>query len=164
MRCLPSPLDDTPHPAFGVYYAGWDRSRSDPLRSAVIHHPNTDVKRISFDLDRATTTSHLRAEQRYGSDHIRVGAWDLGSTEGGSSGAPLFNHDKRVVGQLHGGYAGCGDPRADWFGRFSAAWTGRGRLGLRLSDWLDPLGTGALILDGLAAADLRIESLEARRP
>ncbi len=151
-------LDDPPDPAFGVYYAGWDRTRGDPLQSAVIHHPNTDVKRISFDLDRATTTSHLRVESRYGSDHIRVGAWDLGSTEGGSSGAPLFNHDKRVVGQLHGGYAACGDPRPDWFGRFSAAWTGRGRPGLRLSDWLDPLGTGAMTLDGLDTADRRLEA------
>ena len=151
-------LDDPPDSAFGVYYSGWDRSRFDPLRSTVIHHPNTDVKRISFDLDRATTTSHLRAEPRPGGDHIRVDAWDLGSTEGGSSGAPLFNHDKRVVGQLHGGYAACGDSRADWFGRFSAAWTGRGRPGLRLSDWLDPLGTGAMTLDGLDASEIRIEA------
>ncbi len=144
-------LDDPPS-KFGVYYAGWDRSPADPVRSAVIHHPNTDVKRISFDFDRAATTAHLGTEPRPGGDHLRIGEWDMGSTEGGSSGAPLFNGDKRVVGQLHGGYAACGDSRSDWFGRFSAAWTGLGRPGARLSDWLDPLDTDAMTLDGLDGA------------
>ena len=145
-------LDDPPAP-FGVYYAGWDRSSADPTRSTVIHHPNADRKRISFDFDRATTTLHLGREPQPGT-HIRIDRWDLGSTEGGSSGAPLFNEDGRVVGQLHGGYAACGEARADWFGRFSAAWVGDGRRRTRLSDWLDPLATGAMTLDGLDGATI----------
>ncbi len=145
-------LDDPPDPAFGVYYAGWDRTAADPARTTVIHHPGSDVKKISFDFDRALTTPHLFDQPRPGADHLRVGEWDLGSTEGGSSGAPLFNRDRRVVGQLHGGHADCGAARPDWFGRFSAAWTGRGRPGFRLSDWLDPLATGATVLDGLDGA------------
>ena len=147
-------LDDRPDPAFGVYYAGWDRSDADPSRTVVIHHPNTDLKRISFDFDRATSTAHLVHEPSIGADHLRIGEWDLGSTEGGSSGAPLFNRDKRVVGQLHGGWAACGDAQPDWFGRFSSAWTGRGRLGFRLSDWLDPLDTGAMTLDGIDGVEV----------
>lgn len=147
-------LDDLPDPAIGVFYAGWDRSFADPRRTTVIHHPNTDVKKIGFDFDRAETTPHLRHLTSPEGDHLRIQQWDLGSTEGGSSGAPLFNQDGRVVGQLHGGFAACGDPRADWFGRFSAAWTGRGRPGLRLSDWLDPTDTGAVVLDGVDAADV----------
>ncbi len=149
-------LDDSPAP-FGVFYAGWDRSPADPARSTVIHHPNADRKSISFDFDRATTTLHLGNEPQRSTDpvergsgaHIRIADWDMGSTEGGSSGAPLFNEDKRVVGLLHGGYAACGDSRADWFGRLSEAWDGAGRSGVRLSDWLDPLATGAVTLDGL---------------
>ena len=58
------------------------------------------------------------------------------------------------MGQLHGGFAACGEPRADWFGRFSAAWEGRGRSSSRLSDWLDPLDTGAVTLDGLDASEI----------
>ncbi len=148
-------LDDPPAAASGVYYAGWDRS--DPaadLRGAVaIHHPNTDFKRISF-ADRAATTRHLDDEPDPGGDHLRV-RWTLGTTEGGSSGAPLFNRDGRAVGQLHGGYAACGDPRSDWFGRLSESWTGRRRPGTRLSDWLDPLASGAVALDGLDGAAVR---------
>ncbi len=146
-------LDDPPS-SFGVFYAGWDRSGANPERSTVIHHPNADDKSISFDFDRATTTLHLGSEPQNFADpspgaHIRIADWDMGSTEGGSSGAPLFNEDKRIVGVLHGGYAACGAPRADWFGRFSEAWTGNGRAGTRLSDWLDPLATGTVALDGL---------------
>ena len=37
--------------------------------------------------------------------HLRVADWDLGTTEGGSSGSPLFNASHLIVGQLHGGYA-----------------------------------------------------------
>ncbi|MEM7353685.1 MAG: trypsin-like peptidase domain-containing protein, partial [Acidobacteriota bacterium] len=144
-------LDDPPDPQFDVYYAGWDRSLADPAWSTVIHHPNTDLKRISFDDDPARTTAHLSDARWAGGNHLRIGAWDRGSTEGGSSGAPLFNQDKRVVGQLHGGYAACGEAEPDWFGRFSAAWTGYGRPGLRLSDWLDPLNTGVEVLDGMDA-------------
>lgn len=147
-------LDDPPDPSFRVYYAGWDRSADDPDGSVVIHHPNTDFKRISFDSDRAATTAYLYERADPHGDHLRIGAWELGSTEGGSSGAPLFNRDKRVVGQLHGGHAACGEPRPDWFGRLSAAWTGDGRRGQRLSDWLDPLGTETLVLDGLDGATL----------
>lgn len=141
-------LDEIPHPGFGVYYAGWDRSGTEPERTAVIHHPNTDVKRIAFDFDRATTTSHLRIATPGDTSHLRVGGWEQGTTEGGSSGAPLFNQDRRVVGQLHGGYAACGNGEADWFGRLAAAWIGGGTPSTRLVDWLDPLASGVLAIDG----------------
>ncbi len=141
-------LDDPPDPTFNVFYAGWDRSETNPQRTVVIHHPNTDVKRISFDYDRATATPHLSNKSLAKGNHLRIADWDLGTTEGGSSGAPLFNQDMRVVGQLHGGYAACDDRQADWFGRFSTSFAGNGRPGLRLSDWLDPLGSEALTLDG----------------
>lgn len=142
-------LDDPPKAEFGVYYAGWDRSGAALSRSVVIHHPNTDAKRISFDFDAATTTPHMVDKKHPKGNHWRIAAWDLGTTEGGSSGAPLFNRDRRVVGVLHGGYAACGNRSADWFGRLAMAWEGGGRPGTRLSDWLDPLGSEVMALDGL---------------
>ncbi len=147
-------LDDSPDPAAGVYYAGWDRTSQDPERPVAIHHPNTDFKRISFAFDNAVSSRHLGAAAEPAGNHLRVARWDLGTTEGGSSGAPLFNRDRRVVGQLHGGYAACGNQRADWFGRLSVAWVGRGSPATRLSDWLDPIGSGATTLDGLETSSL----------
>ena len=74
--------------------------------------------------------------------------WDLGATEGGSSGSPLFDQHHRIVGQLHGGQAACGNDDPDWYGRLFTSWTGDGTAGGRLSDWLDPLNSGLVTLDG----------------
>jgi hypothetical protein len=80
--------------------------------------------------------------------HIRITDWDLGTTEPGSSGSPLFDQNHRIIGQLHGGYAACGNNESDWYGRFYTSWTGGGSSSNRLSNWLDPLNTGQLTLDG----------------
>lgn len=147
-------LDDLPHLDWNVHYAGWDRTPAKPRLTAAIHHPNTDLKRLSLDLDPIATTFYLHDDEVLDGDHFRIGAWELGTTEGGSSGAPLFNRDQRVIGQLHGGYASCGEHAADWFGRFAVSWSGGGRVDERLSDWLDPLNTESLTLDGLDASEL----------
>lgn len=155
-------LDDPPDPALGLYWAGWDRRPVDPGATVAIHHPNTDVKQISIDLDRAVTTSYLKTDGPGNSSHLRVGGWERGTTEGGSSGAPLFDQAGRAVGVLHGGHAECGNRRPDWFGRISAAWDGGGYVGSRLREWLDPEASGALQVDGLDPAD-RVRDRQPRR-
>ncbi|MGD8791990.1 MAG: trypsin-like peptidase domain-containing protein [Anaerolineae bacterium] len=141
-------LDDDPDPVWNVYWAGWDRTPADATSAVAIHHPNTDEKRISFEDDPTTTTSYLGTAVPGDGTHVRVADWDLGTTEPGSSGSPLFNQDQRIIGQLHGGYAACGNDLSDWYGRFSVSWTGGGSPSSRLSDWLDPLNTGVPYLDG----------------
>ncbi|WP_291036096.1 hypothetical protein [Dyadobacter sp. 50-39] len=72
-------------------------------------------------------------------------SWDNGLTEGGSSGAPLLNQSKKIVGQLSGGTSYCNAPPAllkDAFGRFDNSWIGQGINATRLSNWLDPSGFG----------------------
>jgi hypothetical protein len=49
---------------------------------------------------------------------------------------------------LSGGYAACSNNEPDWYGRLARHWTGGGTPETRLADWLDPLATGALFLDG----------------
>ncbi|MBD3869039.1 MAG: hypothetical protein IFK94_13025, partial [Acidobacteria bacterium] len=68
--------------------------------------------------------------------------WDLGTTEGGSSGSPLYNQDHQVIGQLHGGYASCSSQTSDWYGKLSVSWTGGGTNATSLEPWLDHAGTG----------------------
>ena len=101
-------LDDLPDPAFGVTYAGWDRGSGVPVSAVCIHHPNTQEKSISFENDPLSVTSNGDNAGPGDGTHLRVGDWDLGTTEQGSSGAPLFDQDHHVVGQLHGGAAACG--------------------------------------------------------
>nr|MCU0867662.1 serine protease [Planctomycetota bacterium] len=140
-------LNQTPNPAWGVTYLGWNRGTGDATAATAIHHPSGDAKKISFEYQATTTTSYGSNAVPGNGSHIRVIDWDDGTTEGGSSGSPLFDQNKRVIGQLHGGGAACGNNLSDWYGRFSVSWTGGGTNATRLSNWLDPLNTGATTLD-----------------
>ena len=136
-------MDDPTDPAHEVSFAGWDRSGADATTAVAIHHPNTDEKSISFEYQPTTITSYLGTTVPGNSTHVRVTDWDLGTTEPGSSGSPLFDQNHRVIGQLHGGYAACGNDDSDWYGRFSGSWAA-------MASWLDPLGTGAATTDTYA--------------
>ena len=141
-------LDDPINPDFNVYWAGWDHSGADATNATAIHHPNTDEKRISFEYHPTTVTSYLGTTVPGDGTHVRITDWDLGTTEPGSSGSPLFDQNHRIIGQLHGGYAACGNDDSDWYGRFYTSWTGGGSPASRLSDWLDPENSGQLFLNG----------------
>jgi hypothetical protein len=64
--------------------------------------------------------------------------------------------DQRVVGQLHGGYAACGNNDSDWYGRFSKSWTGGGTASTRLSNWLDSGNTGLTAIDHLSSGEVNV--------
>ena len=105
-----------------------------------IHQPNVDAKRWSIDYD----ASEIYGYNTPGTTHLRIVDWDLGTTEPGSSGSPMFDcTTHRVVGQLHGGYAACGNDLEDWYGRIAVSWDAG------LSDVLDPDGTGTVFVDTL---------------
>ncbi|MFH1417242.1 MAG: trypsin-like peptidase domain-containing protein, partial [Planctomycetota bacterium] len=136
-------LDDDPDPSWNITFAGWSNSSANPSSAVAIHHPGVDEKAISFENDPCTTTSYLGTSTPGDGTHVRVIDWDLGTTEGGSSGSPLFDQNHHVVGQLHGGYAACGNNESDWYGRFSVSWSHG------LSTYLDPISSGATTLDTL---------------
>lgn len=150
-------MDDPINPSYEPFFAGWDRSGTGMTNATAIHHPNTDEKRISFEYDAPTVTSYYSNSVPGDGTHIRIADWDVGTTEPGSSGSPLFDQNQRIIGQLHGGDAACGNDLPDWYGRLALSWTGGGTAATRLSDWLDPLGTGVQAIDGLGASDLRLD-------
>ena len=154
-------LDDDPDPAWGVTFAGWSRASSNPSSAVAIHQPDAAEKCISFEDDACATTTYLGTSTPGDGTHIRVIDWDLGTTEPGSSGSPLFDQDHRVVGQLHGGYAACGNDESDWYGRFSVSWSSAG-----LGSWLDPLNTGQTTIDlyDPTAAGMRVTPSTAFAP
>ncbi|MFT5832646.1 MAG: lysyl endopeptidase [Cognaticolwellia sp.] len=125
-----------------VYYAGWNRSNIPNAGNVAIHHPSGDVKKISVDNDLVVNG------QAYNADHWRVENWEVGTTEGGSSGSPLFDVNHRIIGQLHGGLASCSNSQYDEFGKFSVSWLGGGTNGTQLKHWLDFANTNAVTLDG----------------
>jgi lysyl endopeptidase len=142
-------LNQAPRASWQVSFAGWDRSGDDASSATAIHHPATDEKSISFEYDPTTVTMYLGEAVTTNGTHVRVTDWDMGTTEPGSSGSPLFDQNKRVIGQLHGGYASCSSRTSDWYGRFYTSWEGDGTASTRLKDWLDRAGTGRVFVDTL---------------
>ncbi len=165
-------LSVPPPYSYNVYYAGWDRSEFQTSGSTTIHHPWGDVKKISFDHDVPSTPAHPSDvpyadlnDYRYFS-YWWIRNWETGSTEGGSSGSPLFNQGQRVIGILSGGIARCGDSIGydlekeriiydnghnydDYYTKMSYAWDYYGEAGPSLMHWLDPVSDGtAFVLGG----------------
>ncbi|MFA7488438.1 MAG: hypothetical protein WCY72_10200, partial [Lysobacteraceae bacterium] len=142
-------MEDPIDPDFNLYWSGVDASGTAPSSAVAIHHPGVEEKRISFENDSLTAAAYLGAPGS-GTTHWRVGNWEQGTTEGGSSGSALFSPypEKRVVGQLHGGYAACGNNDGDWYGRVSVSWADGGTAATQLKSWLDPDNTGVLLIDG----------------
>ena len=147
-------LDEPVNPRARVFFAGWDATDALPVDGVfTVHHPDLDEKRISF-ADEPVTRSTVVGNPDPAGKYLRVPQWDVGSTEGGSSGAPLFDPAGRVRGQLFGGRASCTSQEEDMFGWIHLSWTGGGSPATRLRDWLDPCGISGGRLDGLEETDL----------
>jgi len=128
---MPPPSD------YAVYYAGWNRLDEAASSNTAIHHPAGDVKKISFNDDAAFEGVWGQADTPIsGGNHWIVDDWEDGTTEGGSSGSPLFDQNKLVIGQLHGGSASCSSITYDSYGKFFSSWEGGGTPNTRLRDWL----------------------------
>jgi len=124
-------LHNRPNANTGITYAAWSRSSTAPNSAVGIHHPSGDVMKISIDNDQSISSDYEPAPYLQNS-HWKITDWNLGTTEGGSSGSPLFDPNHRIVGQLHGGWAACGNNLSDYYGKFSLSWTHG------LSAFLDP--------------------------
>lgn len=143
-------LDDDVSSTADAFFAGWDARELLPSDTLIcVHHPRGDEKRISFQFDGAYRGSWTNDDTPVPTgNHLIINNWEIGTTEGGSSGAPLFNGKKQVIGQLHGGDAACGIPAYDSYGWMAFSWEGGGTPSTSLQSWLDPDNTGILVLDG----------------
>jgi len=142
-------MSSIPPATYQAYYAGWDRSGVVPNQTVCIHHPSGDVKKISMDHDAPITDTYTDADYTFDPNtHWHIETWELGTTEGGSSGSPLFDTNHRVVGDLTGGDANCFNSVNDYFAKFSSSWDTYPAKENQLKYWLDPDNTDVLVLDG----------------
>ena len=164
-------LDHMPPASYGVYYAGWDRGGLQTGGTASIHHPYGDVKKVSIDEQipdipaQPGDVPYLGLEDYHYYSYWWIRQWDVGSMEGGSSGGPLFNQARKVIGTLSGGNAACGDSIGydidrerviynlapnydDYYTQFGMAWDLEEDKGNALKPWLDPSNTGVWVLEG----------------
>ena len=131
-------------------FAGWDKTDNFPEFQIGIHHPSGDVMKVCRDDDPATKEVNGGA-QTWEIVGGLYGGWEIGVTEPGSSGSPLFDQEGRIIGQLFGGGAACAGTNDngafDYYGRVGVSWEGGGTSSTRLRDWLDPQNSGRDTMD-----------------
>lgn len=134
--------------SYNPYFSGWDNTGAIPTSAVSIHHPDGDIKKISFDDDPLVASQGMGSSEPNATWTLH---WDRNTTtEGGSSGSPLFDQNHRIIGQLWGGGASCSNLNApDYYGRLANSWNPTGSNSTNhLMTWLDPLNFGATIVDG----------------
>ncbi len=134
--------------AYNPYFPGWDNTGVNPTSTVCVHHPAGDIKKISFDDAGAFPVQAMGSTEANSSWEVE---WDRNTTtEGGSSGSPLFDQTGRIIGQLWGGGASCSNLSSpDYYGRVFNSWEPAGSNSTnQLKFWLDPNTTGAGFIDG----------------
>ncbi|MCL2072861.1 MAG: serine protease [Marinilabiliaceae bacterium] len=144
-------LSSSPPATWNLYYAGWDRTATPAQNSTGIHHPRGDAMKISYEQHPVVAAAWSGTVQ----NHWEVQHFEQGTVQGGSSGSPLFNQNRRIVGQLHGGdclgsdnNCVCNNPMG-LYGRLDISWTGGGTNETRLINWLAPGNNPPQTLDGM---------------
>ena len=134
--------------SWDVAFAGWDNSDNLPLYEVGIHHPNGDIMKICRD-DSGAVRENANGTEVWliGGTSVGTGdGWEIGTTESGSSGSPLFNEEGRIIGQLYAGQSACdgneNNNDYDIYGRFGVSWNSGNSPETSLIDWLDPTNTG----------------------
>lgn len=126
----------------GLSYLGWNANAA-PSSGAVygIHHPAGDLQKYSAgslqgfaQCQRTTGTSVACGQGNASNGAFLVTAWSRGTTEGGSSGSPLFSSANQIIGQLFAGGGSCdtNGPSAAAYGRLD--WSFQAGL----ANWLSP--------------------------
>ncbi len=125
-------LSSAPPRTHKPFYAGWDRNAEQPKKAISFSHPSGAPRKFARD-DQAPKSQDTRFQV----------LWEVGKLEGGSSGSPLFNANKRIIGPACCVTDfNCASQTA-WYGRFDLFWANH-----NLGTWLDPLATGALSIEG----------------
>ena len=141
-------LEMLPPPEYRPYYAGWDHSKTVPASTRAIHHPKGDVKKVSIDNDPPSISTYSQAGHANNTFWL-IKQWDIGTTEAGSSGGPLFSNENLVIGSLIGGSATCENSIDDYFAMFAYQWNFSSLTTQQLKKWLDPTNTGETKLEAM---------------
>ena len=143
---------ESPPKEYQPFLLGWNNDSSPVGPFHGIHHPNGGVKKVAIDEGNITlgTFDYPKFNMEPGAFWI-VRDWETAATEGGSSGSPLLDKDKYIVGTLTGGDSYCYDQKGpDFYASLNKFWNIEGSLDNPnpLSSYLDPENTGITKLNG----------------
>jgi len=141
--------------SFNVYFNGWSRDTVASRSGVGIHHPQGDIKKIST-YTQPLIPSHWNSYLAY--THWKV-VWAAtanghGTTEGGSSGSPIYDDQGLLIGTLTGGDSSCDSAHLalpDYYGMFYYHWDRNGTDSASvLKYWLDPINSNVMNCNGWA--------------
>lgn len=136
--------------SFMPYYAGWNVENDHPEGPFIcLHHPHGNVVRYSR-CD-ATSLQHTNVDiniYQFYDQHYLINKWNIGTTAPGSSGSPLYDKNRRIVGALTGGNSYCTNPINDYYYILQHGYELQADKERQLKPWLDPIGKGTRTLDG----------------
>ncbi len=141
-------LDKMPPADYHPYWVGWTLDKQIDNVVYTVHHPNKDIKKVSVSQAAPIPTTFDFYGLFRSDAHWLVEQWQVGTTEGGSSGAGLFTDSHKLIGYLSGGEAGCGNPVNDYFGRLNKAWDSETAINKQLKYWLDDADLGVNSISG----------------
>lgn len=129
--------------SYKPYFAGISLSQDGGSQKNVscLHHPNGNTMKLSISHSEPYTDSYPESDpdcHYNGFSHWHIDRWDVGTTEGGSSGSALLDDNMMVIGILSGGYASCFSPVNDFFQKVSDCWNLYPAPGEQLKYWLAP--------------------------
>jgi len=134
--------------SFNPFFSGWTNSKNipDPKQGFVIHHPRGDIKKFSDYYDISRKYSGYNKRYWYVKDFLN------GGIETSSSGAPLYDSFKRVIGNSHRANTNiCEDENNDaLFGKFSLSWNDKSSHSEQLRHWLNPNGTEDIYINSIS--------------
>jgi hypothetical protein len=136
-------LTEKPPVYYNAYYAGWNvATTADNPPYTNVHHPFGAPKRYGL-YDQNLSLVSFATTYFDQNIHWKIASWNIGSTHPGSSGSPLFDKNKLIVGTLTGGNSTCDGNtpggESDYFAAFYKGWTATNS---ELKTCLDPGNTG----------------------
>lgn len=147
------------NPNWDLEWAGWDATGNIPPYTVGIHHPAGDIMKVARN-DVGLTKQQISQGRLVWAITTAGGGWEIGVTEGGSSGSGLFNPDGQLIGTLCCGAAACAgtndNGQVDFYGRFAVSYANG-----NLAQWLDPTNSGVTSLMTLSEELLSVDSASA---
>lgn len=131
-------------------WLGWNRGSNTPSSCASIGFKNNQDLIIALKNSAPETATEPSAP----TTSWLIYNWDAGIINSKNKGVPLFNQYKRIIGHLymagdftvlHGNVLDL--EKRHYYGKFNLSWTGGGQNNNRLSNWLDPINTGATTMN-----------------
>ncbi len=152
-------LKEMPPVEYQPFLLGWNASasagsnQSGPFHG--LHHPNGGIKKVAIEEDGLAIGSFNASDYDVETEPNAfwiVRDWDTGNTEGGSSGSPLLDREKKIVGTLTGGVSSCNTSGPDIYASLQKFWEGETEGSIDnpnpISYYLDPEELGVDQLEG----------------